>query len=216
MLLVDDHDLARAGLRSIFQSETAFMIVGEASNGRQAIEMVSHRQPDLILMDVQMPEMDGLAATRAIKSRNPEVCVIIVSMHENPEYLLEALRVGAAGYILKDITRTEMITSVVQTLRGESFLNGQLATKALQLLALDAGSKSKLALLPGQLTRREHEVLLQVITGKTNREIAAHLGISSGTVKMHVERIIAKLGVSDRTQAAVRAIELGLHKLLPT
>lgn len=213
LVIVDDHELARAGLRSIFETATDFTIVGEMSSGHQAVEMSSQMRPDLILMDVQMPEMDGLAATRAIKNRMPEVCVIIVTMHESPDYLLEALRVGASGYILKEASRTEIVTSVRQALQGERMLNGGLAVRALQHLASEV--RSEPAPKADRLTRREHEVLVQIITGKTNREIGAHLGITSGTVKIHVERIIAKLGVSDRTQAAVLAIELGLHKPPP-
>jgi DNA-binding NarL/FixJ family response regulator len=211
LIIADDHELARAGLRSIFQNEAGFEIVGEAINGRQAVDLCNRLNPDLILLDVQMPEMDGMAATRAIKAARPSVCVIIVSMHESAEYLLEALRAGAAGYLLKEATRREMITTVRQVLRGETILNGDMAVRALQRLARDVPSMPEPLLQP--LTPRESEVLQHIAKGETNREIATALTIAPGTVKIHVERIIAKLGVSDRTQAAVRAIELGLHKL---
>jgi DNA-binding NarL/FixJ family response regulator len=211
MIIADDHELARAGLRSIFQHEAGFEIVGEAINGRQAVDLCNRLNPDLILLDVQMPEMDGMAATRAIKTAMPSVCVIIVSMHESAEYLLEALRSGAAGYLLKEATRREMVTTVGQVLRGETILNGDMAVRALHHLARDLPSRPEPLLQP--LTAREREVLQHIARGETNREIATALTIAPGTVKIHVERIIAKLGVSDRTQAAVRAIELGLHKL---
>jgi DNA-binding NarL/FixJ family response regulator len=210
LIIADDHELARAGLRSIFQNEAGFEIVGEATNGCQAVDLCNRLNPDLILLDVQMPEMDGMAATRAIKAAMPSVCVIIVSMHESAEYLLEALRAGAAGYLLKEATRREMITTVRQVLRGETILNGDMAVRALQCLARDVPSMPEPLLQP--LTPRESEVLQHIAKGETNREIATALTIVPGTVKIHVERIIAKLGVSDRTQAAVRAIELGLHK----
>lgn len=211
MIIADDHELARAGLRSILQDEASFKIVGEATNGSQAVDLAKQLQPDLILLDIQMPEMDGMAATRAIKAAMPSVCVIIVSMHESAEYLLEALRAGAAGYVLKEASRREMVTTVRRVLSGEMILNGDMAVRALQRLARDVPSEQKPPLQ--SLTSREREVLHHICKGETNREIAAALTITPGTVKVHVERIIAKLGVSDRTQAAVRAIELGLHRL---
>ncbi len=159
-------------------------------------------------MDVRMPELDGMAATRMIKQVSPATSVLIVTMHETPDYLLEAIQAGAAGYVLKDATRAELLAAVRQVLRGEAVLDGVLATRLLRRMA-------HLAPLPqrqemARLTPRELDVLRLVVQGKTNREIAAALVVSAGTVKVHVEHIIAKLGVSDRTQAAVRAMQLGL------
>lgn len=209
IIIADDHELARAGLRSMLQGEAGIELVGEAVNGRQAVEMCGRLRPDLVLLDVQMPEMDGMAATRAIKAAAPEVCVIIITMHANAEYLLKALRAGAAGYLLKDATRRELIAAVRQVLNGEMILNSEMVGRALQSLAGEAPRTPEPLLQP--LTPREREVLQHIARGETNRQIAAALTIAPGTVKVHVERIIAKLGVSDRTQAAVRAIELGLH-----
>jgi DNA-binding NarL/FixJ family response regulator len=153
--------------------------------------------------------MDGLAATRAIKEFSPRTRVMIVTMHESPDYLLEALRAGVAGYILKDSSRRTFLIAVRQVLRGETFVNGAITVQLLQRLT--GGPEA--ARTPGvvnQLTARERDVLQLVTLGKTNREIGHSLSISMGTVKIHVEHIIGKLGVSDRTQAAVRAVELGL------
>jgi DNA-binding NarL/FixJ family response regulator len=155
-----------------------------------------------------MPEMDGLAATREIRQVSPNTCVLIVTTHANPDYLLAALKAGAAGYVLKDVTRQDLLNTIRRVLRGEAVLSGEIATQALQRLTSQPASQA--AALPERLTPREREVLEQIVEGHTNREIAQLLSLSVGTVKIHVEHIIAKLGVSDRTQAAVRAVESGL------
>jgi len=207
-VIADDHELARAGLRSMLAGERGLEVVGEATTGREALALCRRLQPDLVLMDVRMPEMDGLAATRAIKAECPRVSVIIVTMHENPDYLFEALKAGAAGYVLKDATQREVVSAVRQVLRGESLLNAEVATRLLRRLAEETQHPEEAPL--ATLTPREVEVLRLLAQGLTNREIAERLIVSVGTVKVHVERILAKLGVSDRTQAAVRAVTLGL------
>jgi DNA-binding NarL/FixJ family response regulator len=207
-VIADDHELTRAGLRAMLSSERGLELVGEATNGREALLFCRRLRPDLVLLDVRMPEMDGLATTRAIKQECPTTSVIIVTMHENPEYMLEALKAGAAGYVLKDATRSELISAIRYVLRGESILNGELATRLLRRLAAETPRDPWRP--PERLTPRELDVLRLLVQGQTNREIGANLTISVGTVKIHVEHIIAKLGVSDRTQAAVRAVELGL------
>jgi DNA-binding NarL/FixJ family response regulator len=165
-------------------------------------------QPDLALIDVRMPELDGLATCRAIKQECPATSVILITIHENPEYLLEALKAGAAGYVLKDISQRELLTAVQGVLRGESMLNKELVIRLLQRLASETPYQEYLS--PEQLSPREREVLQLLTQGQTNREIAQNLTVSVSTVKIHVEHILAKLGASDRTQAAVRAFELGL------
>jgi DNA-binding NarL/FixJ family response regulator len=207
VVIVDDHELARAGLRSMLAHERGLELVGEAANGREAVALCKEIQPDLALLDIRMPEMDGVTATRAIKQSCPRTIVLIITTHEHPDYLLAALKAGAAGYMLKDISRQELLTAVRRVLRGESILNGEVATRALQRLA---GETTIQAASLDRLTAREHEVLRLLAEGQTNREIAAHLSLSIGTVKIHVEHIIAKLGVSDRTQAAVRAVASGM------
>lgn len=208
IIIADDHELTRAGVRSMLTGERGLKIVGEATNGMEALELCRHLRPHLALLDVRMPEMDGLEATRAIKQVCPETSVIIVTMHENTEYLIAAMRNGAAGYLLKDTSRRELLAAIRTVLRGESFLNTELTQRLLQNMSGE--SLSGQSAPPEKLTPREREVLKLLTQGKTNREIASSLVISAGTVKIHVQHIIAKLNVSDRTQAAVRAIELGL------
>jgi len=183
-------------------------VVGEAANGREALALCRRLQPDLALIDVRMPEMDGLATCRSIKQECPATSVILITVYEKSEYLIEALKAGAAGFVLKDITQPELITSVRRVLRRESLLNSEVVVRLLG--HLDGETSSREDLLPKQLSEREYEVLRLLAQGKTNPEIAQQLTISVGTVKIHVEHILAKLRVSDRTQAAVRAIELGL------
>jgi DNA-binding NarL/FixJ family response regulator len=201
LVIVDDHELARAGLRRMLASERDVEVVGEASNGHQAVAVCQRLRPDLVLMDMRMPELDGLAATRAIKRDYPTTSVIIVTMHENPDYLLEAVKAGVAGYVLKGATRRELLTTVRQVLAGESVLQPELATQLLRRLVSESGRDTVWP--PNSLTPREREVLQLVAQGQTNHEIARELTLSASTVKSHLKHIIAKLGVSDRTQAAV-------------
>jgi DNA-binding NarL/FixJ family response regulator len=216
LVLADDHHLLRRGFRSLLSDEPGLEVVGEASTGLEAIEICRRLAPDLVLMDVRMPEMDGITATHQIKREQPGVSVLMVTMHENPDYLLEALDAGAAGYVLKDAPADRLINAVRRTLDGESPLNQELATRLLRQLAEEKDRNLYRAPhepLDNALTPRETEVLGLLTTGQTNQQIAQTLTISKGTVKVHVERIIRKLGVSDRTQAAVRAIELGFTSL---
>lgn len=207
LIIADDHELARAGLRSMLEGEKGLEVVGEATDGPEALELCRALRPDLALVDVRMPRMDGLETTRAVKQACPEISVIIVTMHENSDYLISAIRAGAAGYLLKDTSRRELLTAIRHVLQGESFLNTDLTQRLLQSMSSEGGREEA---LPEPLTPRELEVLRLLAQGQTNRQIAQNLIISAGTVKVHVQHIIAKLNVSDRTQAAVRAVELGL------
>ncbi|MFL5592477.1 MAG: response regulator [Ktedonobacteraceae bacterium] len=208
LVIADDHELIRAGLCAMLTGQRGLEVVGEAANGREALALCRRLQPDLALIDVRMPEMDGLATCRSIKQECPATSVILITVYEKSEYLIEALKAGAAGFVLKDITQPELITSVRRVLRRESLLNSEVVVRLLG--HLDGETSSREDLLPKQLSEREYEVLRLLAQGKTNPEIAQQLTISVGTVKIHVEHILAKLRVSDRTQAAVRAIELGL------
>lgn len=225
LIIADEHALVRRGLRSMLAGEPDLEVIGEAANGREALELCRRFKPELVLMDVRMPEMDDLEATWAITREFPVTSVIMVTIHENSDYLFEALKVGAAGYVLKDATQEEMITAVRQVLVGESPLNPALAARLLRQLVGEHNEERPGGGPPSEdpkkspesqqpfadaLTGREIEVLGLLAQGHTNREIAQNLVLSSGTVKVHVQRIIRKLRVSDRTQAAVRAIELGL------
>jgi DNA-binding NarL/FixJ family response regulator len=221
LVIVDDHSLARQGLRDMLADESGIEVVGEAANGREALALCSRLRPNLVLMDVRMPEMDGLAATQEIKKKHPKTSVLMLTMHENPDYLLEALKAGAAGYVLKDALQHEITTAVQQVLNGESPLDQELAAKLLRRLVTEGSKRGSTLRGPRRhegyhvepLTPRELEVLGLMKLGYTNRQIARELVISPGTAKNHVEHIIQKLGVSDRTQAVVRALELEILEL---
>ncbi len=225
VLIADDHPLYRDALKQIISRQSNLQVVGEAADGQEALELCRRLRPDLVLMDVRMPQMDGLAATRAIKEEFPHTIVLILSSFEDPNYLLEAIRSGAAGYALKYVSAQQLTDVIQRALRGEFPLDQEL-TKRLLLRLVDETKEEKLADFPHpgrkplekrtepavleSLTPREIEVLELLARGQPNQEIAQSLLTSVSTVKKHVRQIIAKLGVSDRTQAAIRAIELGL------
>jgi DNA-binding NarL/FixJ family response regulator len=217
LVIVDDHELARDSLRDMLDDEPDLEVVGEAANGREALSLCSRLHPDLVLMDVRMPEMDGLQATKEIKRRHPKTSVLMVTMHENPDYLLESLRAGAAGYMLKDASQDEVVSAVRRVREGESPLEPELAARLIRRLAAESGGRRAAAGRSGprveSLTSRELEVLELVRLGLTNPQIARELFINPRTAKNHLEHIMAKLGVSDRTQAVVRALELGILEL---
>lgn len=216
LVIADDHDFVRSGIKVMLSGEAGLQIVGEATDGQEALELCGRERPDLALMDVRMPRMDGLTATRSIKRSFPEISVLILTMHENEDYLLEAVKAGAAGYVLKDAPQQELVTAIRKVLEGETTLNRRLATGLLRRLANDARGAAAPRTEAGRsgpaqpLTARELQVLEHVALGQTNREIAQEFVISVGTVKNHVEHVIAKLEASDRTQAVVRALELRL------
>ena len=217
LIIADDHVLLRSGLRSMLAGEADLDVVGEAADGQEALELCRSLQPDLVLMDVRMPRMDGLAATRAIKEEFPRTSVIMVTMQEDPDYLFEAVIAGAAGYVLKDTTPEQLTDAVRQVLDGEFLFNQRLTIDLLRSMAgrekpstphSEAAASEEALSEP--LTEQETEILRLLAQGQTNPQIARELVVSPGTVKNLVRDIIAKLGVSDRTQAAVRAMELGL------
>ena len=224
ILIADDHNLVRDGYKLMLDREEDLEVVGEASNGREAVELCRKLRPQLVLMDVRMPEMDGLEATRAIKGEFPTTSVLVVTTYDNPDYLFEAVEAGAAGYVLKDAPKSQLLDAVRRTLGGESPLNQELAMQLISRFAREYRRPHEPAAPPHSvarrsdeeapaleaLTPREHEVLQLLAQGKSNPQIAQELVISRLTAKTHVERIIRKLEVSDRTQAALRAIELGL------
>jgi DNA-binding NarL/FixJ family response regulator len=201
--------MARAGIRAMLAGEPALSIVAEASSGVEALALCRSEKPDLILMDILMPELDGIATTQRIKREYPTISVIIITIYENPDYLYQAIKAGAAGYVLKDATRLQLINSIQHVLNGEFLLNTALMTSLLRRIGDESPAHTP-AHTADRLTPRETEVVHLVTKGYTNPQIARELGMSVGTVKVHVEHIIAKLGASDRTQAAVRAIERGL------
>ena len=201
----------------MLHGEPGLEVVAKAADGQEALELCRRLVPDLVLMDVRMPRMDGLAATRAIKEEFPKTSVVMVTMQEDPDYLFEAVIAGAAGYVLKGATPEQLTDAVRQVLDGEFLFNQKLTIDLLRSMAgREKFSASPSGVAPSEesvsepLTDRETEILRLLAQGQTNPQIARELVVSPGTVKNHVRHIIAKLGVSDRTQAAVRAMELGL------
>jgi DNA-binding NarL/FixJ family response regulator len=207
VLIVDDHHLIRAGLSHVLAGVDDLVVVGEASSGRTAIAEWQRTHAQLIVMDTEMPDIDGIEATRIIKRRDPSVVVVCASTSEEPDRLLDALRAGATGFVLKDTGGDELVSILRHASRGEAAIAPALASRLLVRLAMEARVEPD---MPEPLTGRELEVLELVAAGNTNREIASSLIVAVGTVKVHVEHILQKLGVSDRTEAAVRAVELGL------
>lgn len=231
LLLAEDHALVREGIRNMLEDEPDLEVIAEAKNGREAVEMCRELRPDLVLMDVRMPKMDGLEATRAIKDEFPTTSVLMVTSQESPEYLLEAIRAGAAGYVLKEATRDELLDSVRRVLDGEPTMDQGLAMRLLSRVAEDTDQRRQKEPSPqptGEpretppgspqagppperpLSSQELEAVRLLAMGKSNREIAQTMRVSLSSIKTYVKRSMEKLVVSDRTQAAVRAIELGL------
>ena len=206
VLIVDDHELVREGIAAMLEGVEEVQLVGEARTGREALEVARRELPDVILMDVRMPDMDGLEATRRIKEERSRTAVIVLTMHENPAYLREAVRAGAAGYLLKDVSREELLDAVKQIQQGGAFIDPQMLKGMLSDMKPTAPAPAQAR----GLTKREREILALVAEGLSNREIAERLVLSPETVKSHVAAILEKLGVSDRTQAAIYAVRHGL------
>ncbi len=211
ILLVDDQTLVRQGIQTLLDLEEDLTVVGAAANGQQALAMVEQLQPDVVLMDVRMPVMDGVAATREITKRWPHIGVIILTTFDDDEYVIEGLKAGARGYMLKDADSSEIVEAVRIVARGEALIQPSITRKVLAEFTRLAGGRA-LATPPlaEPLTEREMDVLRGIAAGQSNREIADQLCISEGTVKNHVSNLLAKLAVRDRTQAIIRARELGL------
>lgn len=206
ILIVDDHQLAREGLKAVL-SDDGFEVVGEAASGEEAVALVERLKPDVVLMDVRLGAgIDGLEATRRIAALGLPSRVIMLSLHDMPAYVREALAAGAGGYVLKDASTAELRGAVEQVMAGQSVIPLGLINAVMREGARDPRPSDLL----GSLTTREREVLGLVAEGRTNKEIARHLAVSPATIKAHVERIIAKLGVADRTQAAVLVTRAGL------
>ncbi|MDT9724883.1 DNA-binding response regulator [Xylanibacillus composti] len=207
VLLVDDHLVVLHGLRYFLQTQPDIEIVGQALNGKEALEKIDALQPDVILMDLNMPEMDGIEATRKIASRYPEIKVIILTSFSDRNSVLPALQAGAAGYQLKDVKPEILADTILGAVDGNRMLHPEVTDRLVQLVA-NRGTESDMSLL----TPKEREVLELMTTGLSNKEIAGRLIISEKTVKTHITRIFGKLGVQDRTQAVLHAIKHGWFK----
>jgi DNA-binding NarL/FixJ family response regulator len=210
ILLVDDQALFREGLRTLLSIQPGLEIVGEAGNGEEALRQAATLLPDVVLMDLQMPVLDGPAATRQLLSRQPGVKVIMLTTFDDDESVFEGLRAGAVGYLLKDTPSAKLVEAIQTAARGESFLAPSVAAKVVAEFARLSPRPAGGEALADPLSEREIEVLRMIAAGASNREIAAGLVIAEGTVKNHITSILAKLGVTDRTEAAMKAKQLGL------
>lgn len=208
IMLVDDHEIVRSGLRMLLQSETDILIVAEASSGQEAIALAQAHQPDVVLMDLAMPGMDGMEATRQLKAYCPDAAVLALTIHEEEEYFFQMLQAGAAGYISKRVAPDELIRAIHTVYRGEVFLHSSVAGA----LVRDFLQREKV-IPPAELsvlTGREQEVLVLIAEGLTNRQISERLNISPKTVARHRDNITKKLNLSSRTDLARYAIQKGL------
>ena len=219
VLLVDDHPVVRQGLRSMLETDVHLNIVAEAENGEDALRKVDECSPQVVLIDIHMPVMDGLTATRRIKDKFPQTSVIVLTLYNNEQYVIEAVKAGAAGYLLKNASREEISRTIREVSKGGLLIKTTMLQKALAgaveggAVALDYRGKPWGAAADFEaLSAREREVLKLLVEGMTNKDIGARLYITEDTAKKHVQNIIYKLQVSDRTQAAVKAIRLGLVK----
>jgi DNA-binding NarL/FixJ family response regulator len=212
VLVVDDQALFREALVALLTVQAGIEVVGEAANGQEAIEAVGRLRPDVVLMDLRMPVLDGVGATRRLHVDHPGVRVLALTTFDGDAEVFPALRAGAVGYLLKDATTERLVEALVAADRGESVLAPSVAAKLVARVAAlpEPVPGSAPQPLVDPLTDRELEVLRQLAAGKSNREIAQAVFLSEGTVKNHVTSILAKLGARDRTQAALRASALGL------
>lgn len=211
VLVADDHSIVREGIRHVLEATPGIEVVAEASNGREAIEQAQAREPDVALLDITMPEKSGIEVAAALRNVAPKVAVLILSMHDEGEYVLEAFRVGARGYLLKDASPAEMRDAVRAVHAGETYFGPPIAARLTEGLR-DARERDRERRALDQLTGREREVLVGITEGRTNKEIAAHLGISPRTVESHRESLMKKLGI--RTVAGLTKLALE-HDLRP-
>jgi len=229
IVIADDHPLFRSALRTLLEESGEVEVVAEATDGKETLGLSRRLRPDLVLMDLIMPKMDGVAATRAIKAELPQTVVLVMTASEDSEDLLSALRVGASGYVLKSADPEDIIEAVHKALEGEFPLDQELAKRLLLRLSQEKQERQEEEVSPvpevpttqepgathaaaanRELSPREAEVLELIAHGRTNEQIARELLLSTSTVKNHVGRILSKLGASDRTEAAIMAIEVGL------
>jgi len=211
LLLVDDQRLMRDGLRTILELEGDLKVVAEAENGDGGLQAYEEHSPDVVLMDIRMPGMDGVEATRRMIDRWPEARVIILTTFDDDEYIFEGLRAGALGYLLKDVSGNELAEAIRKVAAGGALIEPSVARKVIAEFArLEPATRSVNVGLPEPLSEREIEILKLLAQGLSNKEIAKQLYLAEGTVKNYVSNVLSKLGVTDRTQAALRARELNL------
>ncbi|WP_372997502.1 response regulator [Lutispora sp.] len=206
VLLADNQTIIRDGLRALLEACPDIQVIAEANNGRQAYEMVIEHHPDVVLMDIRMPEVDGVDATRLIKDNFPETTVIILTTFDDDEYIINAMTCGASGYLLKDIGGEKLIEAIRDGVRGNIILPGRIAAKITSRLVQNQTSKVEL----DDFTEREKEIIKLLVLGKSNREIAQILLLSVGTVKNYISQIYSKANINDRTNAVLLFKKIGL------
>ena len=210
VLVVDDHAVVREGLRTFLELQDGIAVIGEAGDGEEAVRQAEALKPDVIVMDLVMPRLDGVGAMRELRRRLPTARVIVLTSFVEDERLLPAIQAGAAGYLLKNVAPPELARAVRAAHAGEALIDPVVAARLVDAIAQPPGEPA-----PERLTAREQEVLALIARGFSNKRIALELGIAEKTVKTHVGHVLAKLGVSDRTQAAVHAVRIGLRGRTP-
>jgi DNA-binding NarL/FixJ family response regulator len=211
ILIADDHPVVREGLITMIKRELDFQVVGEATNGVEAVNKARELKPDVVLMDLRMPELDGVEAIRQISSTEPNIKYIILTTYSDDEYIFRGIEVGARAYLLKDAPRDELFKAIRAVNRGESLIQPVVASKVLDRFA--ELSRQAQSAPPDVLSERELEVLKWMAKGDANKEIAAQLNITDSTVKTHISNIFQKLGAKDRTEAVMNAMRRGIIKI---
>jgi NarL family two-component system response regulator LiaR len=210
VLICDDQTVVREGLAAILSTDPDIHVVGLAGNGQEALGLVPETEPDVVLMDLKMPVMNGVKATQQMRALRPEVTVLVLTTYEDDDWLFDAIRAGASGYLLKDTRRDDLIAAIKGVAEGRSFLDPAIAGKVMQQVASTPLARARSEVPPESLTERELDVLRLLVEGHNNPEIAARLHLAPGTVRNYVSGILQKLGVADRTQAALVALKRGL------
>jgi DNA-binding NarL/FixJ family response regulator len=218
ILLADDHPIVREGLSAVLETQPDFEIAGQAETGTQAVELANALRPDVVLLDLELPELDGVAVLQAIRASNPGARVLVFTAFDTDERILGAVQAGAKGYLLKGAPRDELFRAVRTVAAGGSLLQSAVATRLMRRIELDSaehegGEQQGAAADVPALSEREREVLLLLARGRLNKEIAVQLGISERTVKFHVSSILVRLQAGNRTEAVTRAAQLGLIEL---
>lgn len=211
VLIADDHAVVRQGIRAVLESADDVEVVGEAATGDEAMQLVEELNPDVLVLDVNMPGADGLEVTRALREEGRDCRILILSMHDNPEYVLQALRLGADGYVLKDAGPAELRDAVQTVWEGREYMSDRVTHQLSVALRQELEREKRKGRLDA-LTPREHEVMLEVAAGKTSREIGEELGISPRTVETHRERLMAKLRMGSVADLTRFVVEMGLEE----